>query len=57
MPSRWYNSIMNIRHPARAVGIYLGIGFFLHIFGLHDGTFYIVDIIIGILIYKAFSNH
>ncbi len=47
---------MKVRYPVVAGCVYLGIGFFLYAYGVHDGTFVIADIMGGIVIYSFLSS-
>lgn len=45
-----------VKHPKMAFGIYFGVGFLLFAYGMRDGTFFILDILAGLTIYKIISN-
>lgn len=51
-----YNVPMNLRHPLLAVCVYLGIGVSLFFWGVRDGSFVIVDMVGGVVLYSFFAS-
>lgn len=44
-----------VRHPKTFLGIYFGIGFILYMYGVHDGSFLLIDFLVGTALYKIFT--
>lgn len=43
---------MKVSHPWAALGIFFGFGIILHMYGLHDGSFYVFDVVGAIAFYR-----
>jgi hypothetical protein len=47
----------DIERPYLAFGVYLGIGVVLAEYGIRDGSLLLLDVLIGVAIYKLFSRY
>lgn len=45
-----------VTHPKLALVVYLGVGVFLYKYGVRDGSLLMLDILIGVVVYKIFAR-